>query len=766
MIPLLLATFQIQLGSIQGKVVDASGGAIRGARAVVTDELRERIVESDESGRFEFHDLPYGSYGLRVEAAGFGTYEASVEIRTNLTQEILISLELSGTVESLTVRAEESPGVSPSTRIDEEDVERFPGVSTGGTLPKLVGAAAGWATEDNGLLHHRGVDDGFLYVVGGIPWFDRIDSFFAAAMDLEAFQSLEILDGHIPVEYGSAPGGVINIVPRSGLSRSWTGTASAAFGSFESGDGVVVAGGGVSDDAGLFVSGSYRGSGERYLDPVDPDNLNNSGGAARFTSRVDWRPSSANLLVFDLTASGSGFRVTNTFEQEISGQRQRQELRDDHQSLIWQRIWSSSASTEVAGYRHSFGAKLLPSEADIPISARQDRSHVRQGALLNVTRLAGGHLLKGGADFQRVSARESFSFFTTDEGEGVSDEAKEFGPDAPFHFEGRAIRHQGSFYFQDTVSAGESLTVNAGLRFDWTTLLVSESALSPRLGVAYTVPSLRTTFRGSYNRLFKAPQVENLLLSSSEEAKALSPFEEGGASVPAERQHAYEAGLSRPLGGFAVLDAVYWRRDVRNYADPNVFFGTTILFPNSVASGTASGVNARLEFPARRGFSGFVSYGNSLVTQIGPINGGLFLEEEILEIGPGTRFVPDHDQRNVGTFGVTFRHRGSGFWASFYGRHESGTPLEVEEEDLGEVMERRGAELVDFDRMRVKPRTLLDVAAGARIFSGRVAEIDLQLDARNLTGAEFAYNFSNPFSGTHFGHPRLISARVKVTLRQ
>jgi hypothetical protein len=154
------------------------------------------------------------------------------------------------------------------------------------------------------------------------------------------------------------------------------------------------------------------------------------------------------------------------------------------------------------------------------------------------------------------------------------------------------------------------------------------------------------------------------------------------------------------------------------------------------------------------------------VTQIGPINGGLFLEEEILEIGPGTRFVPDHDQRNVGTFGVTFRHRGSGFWASFYGRHESGTPLEVEEEDLGEVMERRGAELVDFDRMRVKPRTLLDVAAGARIFSGRVAEIDLQLDARNLTGAEFAYNFSNPFSGTHFGHPRLISARVKVTLRQ
>ena len=642
-------------------------------------------------------------------------------------------------------------------------MERFPGASAGGKLQQLVATAPGWATEDNGLLHNRGVDDGFLYVVGGIPWFDRIDTFFAAATDVEAFQSLEILDGHVPVEYGSASGGVINVVPRSGLARSWTGTASTGLGSMKSGDVAVTAGGRVSDDAGLFFAGSYRGSGERYLDPVDPDNFNNSGGALRFTSRLDWRPSSNDVLVFDLTASGSGFRVTNTLDQELAGQRQKQELRDDHQSLIWQRSWSERTVTDVAGYRHAFGAQLFPSEGDTPISASQDRRHVRHGVLANVTTLASGHLLKAGADLQRVSARESFSFFTTGEGEGVSEEAMEFGPDDPFRFDEDVIRHQGSFYFQDTVSLGERMTLNAGLRFDWTTLLVSESAVSPRLGVAYYVPALRTTLRGSYNRLFKPPQVENLLLSSSEKAEELSPFEDGGAEVPGERQHAFEVGFSRTLAAFALLDAVYWRREVRNYADPNVFFGTAILFPNSVYSGTASGVNARLEFPFRRGFSGFVSYGNSLVYQTGPINGGLFLEEEILEIGPGTRFIPDHDQRNTGAFGLTFQHQNSGFWASFYGRHESGTPLEVEEDELDEVVERRGADLVDFDRMRVKPRTLLDVAAGRRFFSDRAVTFDLQLDVRNLTGAEFAYNFSNPFSGTHFGHPRLVSVRVKLT---
>lgn len=761
--PLLLAVLQIQLGSIQGKVVDPSGGAIRGARAVVLDSSRERTVESDESGGFQFHNLPYGSYRLRLDSPGFRTHEEAVEIRSNLTREIFVSLALSGTEETLTVRAEDRPEVSVFTRIEEEDVERFPGASAGGKVQQLVATAPGWATEDNGLLHNRGVDDGFLYVVGGIPWFDRIDTFFAAATGVEAFQSLEILDGHIPVEYGNASGGVINVVPRSGLARSWAATAATGIGSLESADAAVTTGGRVSEDAGLFFAGSYRGSGERYLDPVDPGNFNNSGGALRFSSRADWRPSSNDVLIFDLTASGSDFRVTNTLDQELFGQRQTEELRDDHQSLIWQRSWPEETVTDVAAYRHSFGAKLVPSEGDIPISAAQDRQHVRQGVLLNVTRLAGDHLLKGGADLQRVSARESFSFFTTGEGEGISEEALEFGPDDPFQFDGDVVRHQGSFYLQDTVSLGGRMTVNAGVRFDWTTLLVSESAVSPRLGVAYYLPALRTTFRGSYNRLFKPPQVENLLLSSSEEAKELSPFEEGGAEVPAERQHAFEAGFSRTLGGVALLDAVYWRREVRNYADPNVFFGTTIVFPNSVASGTASGVNARLEFPFRRGFSGFVSYGNSLVYQTGPVNGGLFLEEEILEIGPGTRFIPDHDQRNTGAFGLTFRHRASGVWASLYGRHESGTPLEVEEDHLDEVMERRGAELADFDRMRVKPRTLLDVAAGARLFTDRRAALDLQFDVRNLTGAEFAYNFSNPFSGTHFGHPRLVSVRVKLT---
>jgi hypothetical protein len=38
----------------------------------------------------------------------------------------------------------------------------------------------------------------------------------------------------------------------------------------------------------------------------------------------------------------------------------------------------------------------------------------------------------------------------------------------------------------------------------------------------------------------------------------------------------------------------------------------------------------------------------------------------------------------------------------------------------------------------------------------------LQFDVRNLTNQRFAYNFGNPFSGTHFGDPRLWSVQLKL----
>ena len=169
--------------------------------------------------------------------------------------------------------------------------------------------------------------------------------------------------------------------------------------------------------------------------------------------------------------------------------------------------------------------------------------------------------------------------------------------------------------------------------------------------------------------------------------------------------------------------------------------------------------------PERRGWSGFASLGNSRVLQEGPINGGLFLTDEFIEIGPGTRFIPDHDQRNAAAFGVRYYHKSTGLWAYLAGRHQSGTPLEVEEESLEELKDVIGADLVNFDRGRVRPWTVFDFSAGADLFKDERISVSAQFDLENMLDKRFVYNFGNPFSGTHFGHPRLAGGQIKLIFR-
>jgi outer membrane receptor protein involved in Fe transport len=196
-----------------------------------------------------------------------------------------------------------------------------------------------------------------------------------------------------------------------------------------------------------------------------------------------------------------------------------------------------------------------------------------------------------------------------------------------------------------------------------------------------------------------------------------------------------------------------------------VFFNTTIITPNSVAKGWSRGVDVRLDVPERRGFSGYASYTNMRLLQIGPINGGLFLTDEFIEIGPGTRFIPDQDQRNTASFALNYQHQRSSLFLSFSGRHESGVPLEVEDERLEDLKAALGSELVNFDRQRVKPRTIFNFTAGLTLFRQEQVNCALQFDVQNIFDKAFAYNFGNPFEGTHFGPPRRWSGSLRFSFR-
>ena len=132
--------------------------------------------------------------------------------------------------------------------------------------------------------------------------------------------------------------------------------------------------------------------------------------------------------------------------------------------------------------------------------------------------------------------------------------------------------------------------------------MISDQQVSPRIGAIYYVPKTKTALRASFNRLYMPPQVENLLIASSHQARNLSPFAAsgGGEDIFPEKLSTWEVGFAQQIPGALRLNVTYWWRRFRNIDDPNVLLGTTIIFPNSVARAEAKGLDVRLDVPLRR----------------------------------------------------------------------------------------------------------------------------------------------------------------------
>lgn len=101
---------------------------------------------------------------------------------------------------------------------------------------------------------------------------------------------------------------------------------------------------------------------------------------------------------------------------------------------------------------------------------------------------------------------------------------------------------------------------------------------------------------------------------------------------------------------------------------------------------------------------------------------------------------------------------------SFTIRHETGTPIESGDDEMEELRSRPGAETVDFDRGRVAARTVASVQAEFPIWRQGRRSVVVRAAALNLFDARYAYNFGNPFSGTHCGAPRTVSLAVRLGL--
>ena len=201
---------QMEIGQISGTITDPSGASLVNARVVLQNPLtsRESSAVSDTGGNFRFENVPYGAYILRASANGFAPASRQISVRSNVPVVVPFRLAIAAEGTEVTVHPDVMQADTTRTDVvlDENTIKLTPGVVRRDQVQSVVSTTPGWNTENDGLMHIRGVDDGTLYVVNGIPTPDRVDGVFAGSFNPDAITSLDVITGNIPASSEIARG--------------------------------------------------------------------------------------------------------------------------------------------------------------------------------------------------------------------------------------------------------------------------------------------------------------------------------------------------------------------------------------------------------------------------------------------------------------------------------------------------------------------------------------------------------------------------------
>ena len=136
---------------------------------------------------------------------------------------------------------------------------------------------------------------------------------FSDQLPADSVQSMEVISGAPPAEFGDKTSLVIKVTTRSGLGETIPhGSVTASYGSFGTvNGGFDLAYGG--KNWGNFISLNGPNS-SRFLDPPEFTVLHDQGNEENVFDRVDYNLSQADSLHFNFQYSRSWFQTPNTYD--------------------------------------------------------------------------------------------------------------------------------------------------------------------------------------------------------------------------------------------------------------------------------------------------------------------------------------------------------------------------------------------------------------------------------------------------------------------
>ena len=309
--------------NVAGTVTDPSGAVVAGATVTIHNPVSqyERSTTTDGSGNFSFPNVPFNPYHLSVTTGGFGPYAQDIDVRSSVPLALKISLTIAGSSSTVTVEGggdliENDP--TYHTDVDRALFDKLPLESQSSSLSSLVTLTTpGIAADSNGLFHGLGDHAENSFSVDGQPITDQQSKVFSNQLPVDSIQSLEVISGAPPAEFGAKTSVVIQATTRSGLGVTTPhGSIFGSYGSFgTSNAGFDLAYG--TQKWGNFISVSGLNSG-RFLDPPEFTVIHDKGNQENIFDRVDYQFNAANSIHLNAQYTRSWFQTPNSFDAQFA----------------------------------------------------------------------------------------------------------------------------------------------------------------------------------------------------------------------------------------------------------------------------------------------------------------------------------------------------------------------------------------------------------------------------------------------------------------